>query len=734
MRTKAIPLAPSFSLLRLLRITRKELRETLRDRRTIFTLVLMPILVYSLLSMAFRQFLLSSVVTESKIDWHVAADSKETMSAFLRQISLGEAVLLREQDAPRPREKSSNPTQPPSTPAADSVVPMEMSDIKPFVEENLEQLVQAGKVDLGVRMRLNTIPSLGGKDAIQHDFELIYRKDSPVSRNIAQFCERRLWAVNQHWMREQLKMVGHSGIVANLWTLRSLDEGDGQLVSMATLIPLILILMTITGAVYPAIDLTAGERERGTLESLMAAPLPRLSLLIAKYIAVLTVAILTATANLLGMSITVYSTGLGSQLFGERGLSPSAIAIVFLLLVLFAAFFSALLLAVTSFARSFKEAQAYLIPFMLLAISPGFLSVMPGIELNALLAVTPLVNIVLLARDVLQGEVHSLLAGVAVISTMLYGVAALALAARIFGSDAILYGSQGSWSDLIRRPDQPHPAASLTGAALCTALVFALQSVLSGFLGQNKDVSLASRLIASAIVTALLYGLFPLVLSRIQFVAFRSGFQLQPPPVAGVAGAILLGLSLWPLAHEMVVLAGNFFPWLTIEGKQLAGVAKLAQEIAKQSPLLLVTTIALAPAVCEEWFFRGYLLSSLRQRWSAWPTILTTALVFGLFHVFVGGMVSPIRFLPSTCLGIVLGWVCWRTRSVLPGMLLHALHNGLLILIGRYREDLQRVGIGIAEQQHLPIPWLAASLVGVLLGLALVWLSRLSLGKQSLAD
>jgi hypothetical protein len=100
---------------------------------------------------------------------------------------------------------------------------------------------------------------------------------------------------------------------------------------------------------------------------------------------------------------------------------------------------------------------------MLLAIAPGFLSVMPGIELSGVLAVVPLVNIVLLARDVLQGNINPLVAGAAVVSTALYGVASLALAARVFGSDAILYGSQGSWADLFRRPDEPAPSRPQRG-------------------------------------------------------------------------------------------------------------------------------------------------------------------------------------------------------------------------------------------------------------------------------
>ena len=165
--------------------------------------------------------------------------------------------------------------------------------------------------------------------------------------------------------------------------------------SLAALIPLILVLMTVTGAVYPAIDLTAGERERGTLETLIAAPVPRLGLLLAKYVAVLTVALITAVVNLIGMTITAHSTGLAASLFGG-GMTFAVVIKVLLLLALFAAFFSAILLAITSYARSFKEAQAYIIPLMLLCLVPGVLCLMPRLEFQGWMAVTPLVNIVML--------------------------------------------------------------------------------------------------------------------------------------------------------------------------------------------------------------------------------------------------------------------------------------------------------------------------------------------------
>ena len=172
--------------------------------------------------------------------------------------------------------------------------------------------------------------------------------------------------------------------------------------------------MTVTGGVYPAIDLTAGERERDTLETLMALPVPPFRLLLAKYVAVVTVTLLTGAMNLLAMFTTVLAMQLETVLLGASGLSLALAGKLALVLAVFALFYSALLLALTGSTRSFKEAQAYLIPLMLLSISPGLMLLTPGWTLNLGTAAIPIVNMLLLARDVLEGNQTATLAPVLV--------------------------------------------------------------------------------------------------------------------------------------------------------------------------------------------------------------------------------------------------------------------------------------------------------------------------------
>ncbi len=712
------------SLARVGRLTLKELRETLRDRRTIMTLVLMPLLVYPLLSLGFKQLLVANVSKTDPRVWRIAAASEAEARRIQSLLILGELTLLEEAAGQSPAASaaagsSAATERSAATGPTDETMPVVVTLMGGTLEESLDQ----GNIDLGVRARRRD----GAPNEAFTDFELVYRTDTSAGPQVAAYVIERLRAANEQYAVQRLRQLGDSSHLPASWQSRPIGGTGGQHVQFATLVPMILILMTITGAVYPAIDLTAGERERGTLEALMAAPVPRLGLLFGKYIAVLTVALLTALVNIVGMAITVLSSGLGSVLFGERGLTFGAVVLVFLLLVLFAAFFSAVLLCVTSFARSFKEAQAYLIPLMLVALAPGFLSVFPGVELNAWLSVAPLVNIVLLARDTLQGNAHPLWGFVAVLTTALYGTAALGLAARIFGSDSILYGSQSSWSDLFRRPAEPLAQPTLAGAMSCLALIVPLYVILSGSLVQLAARGMATQLVAGAVMLAVLFGVVPLAMAKWQGVALTSGFQLRPGPLLGFLGALVLGAAAAPLAYELIIVS-QALGIATLSEQDLAEKTPLVQRLVGQwralPPALVFAAIAIVPAVAEELFFRGYLLGAMRGRLPAALAIAFTAMVFGLFHASVGGIIATERVLSSMALGIALGWVCWTTRSVIPGMFLHAINNGIVVSLAYWGDGLKSLGIDVDGQRHLPAEWLAGAVVIAATGVAFVYLGR----------
>jgi len=131
---------------------------------------------------------------------------------------------------------------------------------------------------------------------------------------------------------------------------------------------------------------------------------------------------------------------------------------------------------------------------------------------------------------------------------------------------------------------------------------------------------------------------------------------------------------------------------------------------------LVLIALGIVPAAIEELCFRGFLFGALRTILSGTWTVIASAALFGVFHE----VLFPGRLLTSAFLGLVLGWVRLRTGSVIPGIVLHALHNCFVLLIAYYRDALIARDWGVEDQTHFPIAWLAAALLGVLVGVGLL--------------
>jgi len=436
----ASPPRPRFSLARLGRLIRKELSESLRDRRTLLTLVLMPLLLYPLLGLVFLMYFRGPLATASKTVYRVGFRSKAERDLLAADLSNGQRVLLHEQGFVRPPDRPSDLDRKPE-PHEEFLPVLAWGEF-----EDIEQSVLDGTVDVALRLRRNADQT--------SDWDIYYREDSAAGQAATRYLQRLVSASAVISLGTRLNQVLRvkQRLPPVFLYAQPLTNPHGERHSLlGAFLPLILVLMTITGAVYPAIDLTAGERERGTLEILMAAPVPRVSILLAKYVTVLTVALLTALVNLGMMTATFLVLGVSPGLLTSGPRMFLVLVEVLGLLLLLAAFFSAVLLTLTSLARSFKEAQAYLIPLMLVALTPGLLSLLPDLKLTGVYLWVPLLNIVLLARDLLDGVAKPLPALLVVLISALYAVLALVLAARIFGRAAVPDGEGGWLSRFFRR-------------------------------------------------------------------------------------------------------------------------------------------------------------------------------------------------------------------------------------------------------------------------------------------
>jgi sodium transport system permease protein len=222
-------------------------------------------------------------------------------------------------------------------------------------------------------------------------------------------------------------------------------------------VPYIIIILCFTGAMYPAIDLTAGEKERGTMETLLCSPVNRVNIVLGKFLMVMTASIATMALSLLSMGASVMIGG--SMLAGSKSMmaaqqaagakaaaggvipliDPAGIPGVFAMIAPVAVFFAALLLAISLFAKSYKEAQSYVSPLIIVVIMPAVMGMLPGIELSAKTAMIPILNLSLVCKEMLSGVWNWNYIGLIFGSSCLYAAIALAFCVKMFNREDVMF-------------------------------------------------------------------------------------------------------------------------------------------------------------------------------------------------------------------------------------------------------------------------------------------------------
>jgi sodium transport system permease protein len=400
---------------------------------------------------------------------------------------------------------------------------------------------------------------------------------------------------------------------------------------------------------------------------------------------------------------------------------------VLILLVVFASFFSAVLLSITSFARSFREAQAWLIPLMLVSLAPGILSLMPGVNLTLGLAIVPLVNIVLLGRELFQGTAAFHLYAVTLLSTLVYTILALRVAANVFGHDTVLFGNSAGVSALTSRPTDTRGRIPMSIGVGWLILLIPLFIVLSGLRSRIVPIdNLSGQLILSGCLTLILFAALPVAITKWIRASAVEVFALHKFHAATLIGAVLLGCTMWTLAYQVLMFSKGPLQWLEMLNN--SKLKELAERLTAETPYLIrIVTLALVPAICEEMFFRGFLINTLQKRANLWlrPMLIST-FVFAAFHVVVDQSLTLERFPATFLLGLVLCGIRLSSGSVFPGIVMHALSNGLLLSLKELDPVLQAIGLNlnVENETSLPTWFLLTSLLISCAGAGLVWLGR----------
>lgn len=209
---------------------------------------------------------------------------------------------------------------------------------------------------------------------------------------------------------------------------------------LSFLLPMLLVFMTVMGAFFPAVDLTAGERERNTAETTLLLPVPRLAVHQGKILAVCAGAVIATVLNLFALALSaghlVHMIARGSKV--QFDVPIGAFLAMAPLALLFAFFVSAALTGIASLARTFKEGQALLGPVQMVFIVPAMASGIPGLELTPKLALVPVVNVVLAFRGLIGGRSMPLEYAITGATMLVAALLAIWIAVKLLARESIV--------------------------------------------------------------------------------------------------------------------------------------------------------------------------------------------------------------------------------------------------------------------------------------------------------
>jgi sodium transport system permease protein len=208
------------------------------------------------------------------------------------------------------------------------------------------------------------------------------------------------------------------------------------------MLPYLFIIFCFMGALYPAIDLGAGEKERGTLETLLLAPIPRYQIVLGKFFVIFTTGVTAALLCLTSLGVMLASKG--QEITGELGeviasVSVFDLVLIAAMLIPTAAMFAALLLSVSIYAKSFKEASAYCGPLNFLVIIPALIAMLPMVKLDWYWAMVPITNISLAIKELIKGTMNYEMLIAILGSSVVIAGAFLFFCTRWFEREAVLF-------------------------------------------------------------------------------------------------------------------------------------------------------------------------------------------------------------------------------------------------------------------------------------------------------
>ena len=400
-------------------IFKKELKDITRDRRTIITMIIVPMLLFPILTTIATKII-----------------SSQTKKAQTKTLVVGLITYNNDTDFRNILQSRED-----------------LTIVENITEAQIDTLIQSDSLDAVIRFSENFTAQV--KNLEPGDIHLHFKsaKDLNVTRNrltdLIKEYEKTL--LNERFAHLNLERSVTEAIKTHRHDVASKQEQFGK--TVGGIIPYIFILFCFTGCMYPAIDLGAGEKERGTLETLLTSPVRHLHIIIGKIGVIALSGLTSASIAFLGIVLAaVVHPEIATRLLNNVSETFNIAHMSFLVLALFipiivisllllplAIFFASLLMAISIFAKSFKEAQSQMSPLTIVILLPVFIGILPGIELNVFTALIPVLNLSLATKDIISGTISPWLLVEVYSSLILISMLSLTFCVKWFEREDVIF-------------------------------------------------------------------------------------------------------------------------------------------------------------------------------------------------------------------------------------------------------------------------------------------------------
>ena len=649
-------------------IFKKEIIDIIRDKKTLFMGIVLPLILYPLLMIIMTQIMTISMNSIENDDINIAFEkypSKELITLIKNYDSDGAINIVKSKNYKKDLEKG---------------------NIDAYVDIKEKNKIENYKIYIN--------SSKENSSTVNSKLEDIFNtyKEKKVKDKIEQL---------QLNVEETLEPVVYSTI-----DLAKTEEVAGLL--LGQILPLILIMGVLLGAIYPAIDSMAGEKERGTLETLFTLPISNLELVMGKYMAVSLCAIVTAILNVVSILMTliyILSTGnisgqLLSNNFNIFALS-GPLFITLICICLFAMVVSAVSMCVCSLAKSFKDAQNYITPVMFLVLIPSYASMIPNLNLDRTTSIIPVVNISLLIKSVLSNNANLSLIALVFISNFAFVILSVILLSKLFNSEEILFGNNRNFSFLEKRSNLKKGTMPSVSDGV---ILYALGLVLLIYVGSYIQLKLK---MTGIVLTQVMIISLPILFAFYIKSDFKKVFSLKLPKFKHLIGSGILWIGCYLLVFILTNIIMYYFP----QNQEIVEGLNDALFI-KDNLLLNLLIVAVMPAICEEMFFRGFILTSFKNNQKSYKgAIIFSGILFGIMHM------DFIRIIPTSILGISFAYAVCKSNSIGVGMFMHFLNNGFAVIVTHMSSKL------VQNVNSSELTYLSISQISVIFIISLMFIS-----------